>query len=185
MPACDGGPVAAKDRESPCYTARMRTALLLAAILLVLAGAAATLAPTREIVTEIDIEAPPERVWAVLTDTAAYPHWNPFIVSVQGQIVEGGRLTTTMQPASGGRMTFRPILLKVTPDRELRWRGRLLLPRLFDGEHYFLLNPSPGGTRLVHGEIFQGVGLLAIDPEQFRADFEALNAALKARAEDR
>lgn len=163
----------------------MKTALLLAVILLLLLGAAITLAPTREIVTEVDIDAPPERVWAVLTDTEAYPQWNPFIVSMQGAIVEGGRLTNEMRPQAGGGMTFRPVILKVTAERELRWLGRFLLPRLFDGEHYFLLNPSPAGTRLIQGEIFRGVGLLAIDPERFRADFEALNAALKERAERR
>lgn len=36
----------------------------------------------------------------------------------------------------------------------------------------------------MHGERFSGVGLWFIDPEQFRANFEAMNAALKKRAED-
>jgi len=39
---------------------------------------------TRHIHTEIPIQISPRRVWQVLTDFAAYPGWNPFIVSLQG-----------------------------------------------------------------------------------------------------
>src|SRR5208337_3854746 len=33
----------------------------------------------KEIHTEIEINAPAEKVWKVLTDFAAYPEWNPFV----------------------------------------------------------------------------------------------------------
>lgn len=161
----------------------MKTALLGLAILVLLIAAGWAMAPQREIVTEIEIAAPPDHVWAVLTDGAKYPEWNPFIVSMAGDIRAGATLTNRMRPQAGSPMTFRPVVLRAEPDRELRWLGRLGLPRIFDGEHYFLLNPSPEGTRLVQGERFRGIALWIIDPEQFRADFEALNAALKARAE--
>ncbi|MFN7003616.1 MAG: SRPBCC domain-containing protein, partial [Roseinatronobacter sp.] len=60
---------------------------------------------------------------------------------------------------------------------------RLGLPRLFDGEHYFLLFAEDGGTRLVHGERFHGLLLWFVDVQQFRPGFEAANEGLKARAE--
>lgn len=34
--------------------------------------------------TEIDIAAPPNAVWAVLTDFDRYNEWNPFIVKLSG-----------------------------------------------------------------------------------------------------
>lgn len=149
----------------------------------VVAAIAFIAAPRREVVTEIGIEAEPDRVWAVLTDTAAHAAWNPFIVSMKGTIEPGGILENTMQPGGGSPMTFRPTILTVRPERELRWLGRLFLPRIFDGEHYFLLEPGEGGTRLIHGETFRGIALWVMDVERFRADFEAMNAALKQRAE--
>ena len=39
-------------------------------------------------------------------------------------------------------MTFRPTVLAVNPGRELRWRGQLLLPGIFAGEHSFLIEPT-------------------------------------------
>lgn len=153
-----------------------------AAAALLLAGAFA-FAPRNEIRTTVDIDATPAEVWAVLADPAGYPEWNPFLVRMEGEIAEGATLTNTMRPAGGSEMTFRPTVLKVEPERELRWLGRLFVPRLFDGEHYFLLEVHDAGTRLVHGERFHGIGLWFIDVDRFRSDFEAMNAALKARVE--
>lgn len=147
--------------------------------------AALAFAPTRDLVTEIDIDAPPADVWAVLTDGDAYGEWNPFIVEMRGPVEVGGTLQNTLQPSPDQQMSFAPTILVVEEERELRWLGRLWVPRLFDGEHYFLLSETDGGTRLVHGERFSGVLLWFIDVEDFRANFEAMNAALKERAEGR
>lgn len=159
---------------------------LLAAILV---GCAATVtlafvfAPRRNMETQIGIEATPEKVWAVLSDTKTYHEWNPFIRTIEGDLVQGERLKNTMTPLNGGTMVFRPVVLVAESNRELRWLGRLSLPRLFDGEHYFLLKIQDGGTRLVHGENFCGILLWGIGIERFRKSFETMNAALKARVE--
>lgn len=162
----------------------MNTLLSIAAVAAAFTITAFTLAPEREITTEVVIDAEPGRVWSVLTDGAAYGSWNPFIVSMKGEVAKGATLENTMEPQKGKQMTFRPKVLAAEENKEFRWLGRFLLPRIFDGEHYFLLESYEGGTRLVHGERFSGVGLWFIDPEQFRANFEAMNAALKKRAED-
>ncbi len=140
-------------------------------------------APRGEIVTSVDIEASPERVWSVLTDGSRYHEWSPFIVALEGPLTEGGRITNRVRTADGREMTFHPTLLRVTPDRELRWLGHLIVPRLFDAEHYFVLQPVPGGTRLIHGEKFRGIALWFMDYRQFQGDLEQMNEALKRRAE--
>lgn len=161
----------------------MNVMLAAASAAAILIAGAFVFAPRAEIVTEVEIDAPPAEVWSLLGNPASYRDWNPFIVSMEGEFIEGATLTNTMKPASGSEMTFRPTVLRAEPERELRWLGRLLLPRIFDGEHYFVLEEREDGTRLVHGERFHGLLLWFVDANQFRADFERMNAALKAQAE--
>ena len=84
-------------------------------------------------------------------------------------------------------MSFKPKLLAVEPGRELRWLGRFLVPGLFDGEHYFLLEPDgSGGTRFTHGENFSGLFVAMMGAKGFaniEQGFDAMNRALKERAE--
>ena len=144
---------------------------------------ATVFAPTHRVVTDISIDAPAADVWNVLADGARYGEWNPFIVRMDGELTPGATLQNTLQPEPDRQMVFRPVVLTVLPERELRWLGHLFIPRIFDGEHYFLLEERDGATHLTHGEIFTGALLLFIDPDSFRANFEAMNVALKERVE--
>lgn len=166
----------------------IRVIVIAVAILIVVPAAAYgwTLFRPTAIRTEIDIDAPPERVWAVLSDFSAYPAWNPFIVSASGEPRPGERLANRLAPSNGDAMTIRPTVLVANPGQELRWRGRLLMPGIVDGEHYFQLIPLPsGGTRFVHGETFTGALVpFAGSVLDVEADFAAMNAALKRRVED-
>ncbi len=140
----------------------------------------------RELVSEVEIGSPAERVWDVLTDFDAYPEWNPFIRRASGELREGARLEVVIKPPGRRATTFRPIIVKLEPGRELRWLGRLLLPKLFDGEHIHRLEPlGEGRTRYVQRERFSGafVGVFNRQLDDTLRGFEAMNEALKARAE--
>ncbi len=83
-------------------------------------------------------------------------------------------------------MTFRPKLLKFDPGKEFRWKGQLLFPGIFDGEHYFILEEKgENNTLLTHGELFSGllVGLLGGMLAKTEAGFRLMNEALKAKCE--
>jgi hypothetical protein len=140
----------------------------------------------RVIRTETEIDAPPAAVWAVLTDFAAYPEWNPFITEASGTLAVGEVLTLHMVPGEGRAQTFTPEVRAVRENAELVWLGALRWPWLFSAEHRFTLSEVGGATRLVHSEVFRGalVGLLRSMIDQTERDFRALNAALKDRVED-
>ena len=144
----------------------------------------------REIITTIDIDAPPGRVWAQLTDFSAHAAWNPFITKLEGSPRVGARLAITVQPPGGAAMSFKPTVLRADPNSELRWLGRLWLPGVFDGEHFFKIEPIDGGSRsrFTHGERFRGllVPFLRRSLEGGTPKgFEAMNRALKDRVEAR
>lgn len=138
--------------------------------------------------TEIDIDASAQRVWAVLSDFASYPNWNPFIRSVVGAPRQGARLRIAVQPSGGKLMRFSPVVLTADAGRELRWLGRFLLPGVFDGEHRFVIEQlSSGKVRFQQSERFSGllVGPLRASLDRdTRRGFEEMNRALKARAEE-
>ena len=142
----------------------------------------------REIRTEIEIDAPPERVWDVLTDTAAYDAWNPFIRQLEGDLREGSTLKVTMAPPGGRAMTFRPAVTGLQPRRRFAWLGHLGVRGVFDGEHVHEIEEiGQNRTRYVQRERFTGLlvplagGVLRKTEEGFRR----MNLALKQRAEGR
>lgn len=139
--------------------------------------------------TTVEIDAPAELVWSVLLDFGSYIEWNPFVVRIQGPTIPGERLLVSIRQAGGRTMTFRPRVLSVTGGRELRWLGRLVIPGLFDGEHYFKLEAiGASRVRFIHGEVFSGI-LVGLAKhallQSTRTGFDAMNQALRQHVESR
>jgi hypothetical protein len=125
-------------------------------------------------------------VWAVITDFAAYPEWNPFIRRISGELRVGARLDVRIEPPQARATTFKPTVRFVEPNRELRWLGRLLVAGIFDGEHSLRIEPLENSrTCFVQSERFSGilVGLLKGALRKTDTGFEQMNAALKERVE--
>lgn len=141
----------------------------------------------REIRNTAEIAASAARVWSVLSDFAAYRDWNPFVVRASGALTVGAILDVTFAPPGGRAMQFRPVIVRLVPERELAWAAKLIVPGLFDGEHAFRVEPlTAERTRLVQVARFDGwvVPLLPWKTGPgLRAGFAAMVAALKARAE--
>ncbi|MEO8900501.1 MAG: SRPBCC domain-containing protein [Polyangiaceae bacterium] len=140
-----------------------------------------------EIRTELEIAAPASHVWRILTDFPRYGEWNPFITELAGELTVGSKLRLLLSLPEGRDLRIRPQLLRCDESRELRWRGHLLFPGLFDGEHFFRLEAvSEERTRFVQGENFSGVLVRFSGRTITRAarGFVYMNQALKRRAEE-
>jgi hypothetical protein len=140
----------------------------------------------RRVATSITIAAPPDRVWQVLTDFATYGDWNPFIRAASGDLALGGRLEVAILPPGGRAMVFKPVVTALRPNQIFRWKGRLFLPGLFEGDHQFRLTATPGGTVFDHEERFTGLLPAVMGDEAFariERGFTLMNEALRQRAD--
>jgi hypothetical protein len=140
----------------------------------------------RNISHTIEIDAAPDAVWRELADTGSYADWNPFVRRIDGELEENARLEVEIEPPGGRAMTFKPKVLAARPGRELRWLGRLGMRGLFDGEHSFEIEPlGDGRSRLTQAERFSGLLVRPFGGSLWKTErgFEAMNLALKARAE--
>ena len=119
-------------RQAPGTRPRRRLWRVLAALgvpLVILVGYATWInTQPYTLQASVQIHASPLRVWAVLTDQAAYPRWNPFIISSAGQLKPGATLVNKMHDATGNT-TFTPVVQVVHPGHELQWIGRVGLAR--------------------------------------------------------
>jgi hypothetical protein len=126
-------------------------------------------------------------VWQVLTDFPAYSQWNSTVFELQGEMKVGGRLVIGLRPMGGPPLCFPVRLLRVEPERELRWRGRLIVSSLFAGEHALIIQPlGDSRVRFIQREAYTGLLapiFLFVMGANNRRIFERMNQALKARAE--
>jgi hypothetical protein len=139
-----------------------------------------------EIRSELEIAAPAAEVWGILTDFPRYQEWNPFITEIKGEGVVGHPLQVLVSLPEGRDHRLKSTLLRIEENFELRWRAHLLLPGLFDGEHFLrVIELDSQRTRFIQGENFSGV-LLRFSGRtitQVARGFDYMNEALKRRAE--
>jgi hypothetical protein len=143
---------------------------------------------SHRVVTQIAIDAPPERVWAVFTEFDAYTDWSRFVKSIAGELREGARLTVRLGPADSKGLTFKPRVTEYREGAVLEWLGHLIIPGIFDGRHRFELTPAGnGGTLFAQSETFGGISIPFVTSslDGMTRSFDAFNESLKARSEGR
>lgn len=141
----------------------------------------------KSITTSIIINAPIAQVWNVFTDFENYENWNPFVKSVKGNVKKGNQIEVTMILEGMNDQVFTPQVLDFTAEQSFRWKGKLGMKGIFDGEHYFNFETVEGGkTKLIHGENFSGIlsgGIFMMIGKKTENGFNAMNEALKNECE--
>jgi hypothetical protein len=154
------------------------------------------MAPVAE--ASVDIAAPIDLVWRVMTDVARYAEWNPFVVDirpVRGDFAVGAPIALTVKwgrgggastievvdrldaPAPGGDAVQRALM----EYRFVGWLPRLALVR---GSRQQALAQPPGGpTTYRTTERFTGLLARGVPLAKVQDGFERHARALKARVE--
>ncbi len=139
----------------------------------------------KQVRTEIEINASPERVWQVLTDFAGWSTWNPLLYRAIGRLGVGERVEIAFKGPNSKEVCAQCTVVNLEAQRAWSWKYSIALPLLFRGMHRFTVEPSDSGrTRFAHREEFKG--LLApffVNEAETERGFAAMDKALKAQAE--
>ena len=129
------------------------------------------------------IKATPETIWAILTDAAKYPEWDPGIDRIEGRIAPGEKLKAFTKSSPG--RAFPAKVTEFVPGQRMTWTGGMPLG-LFKGERTFTLTPqSNGSIEFTLREVFSGplLPLIGRSIPDLTSTFEDFAAGLKGRAE--
>ena len=127
------------------------------------------------------IQAPAERVWAILKDGDAYPAWDSGVTRVDGRIVDGAQITVHSEVSPGRAF---PVRVSIdSPDR-MTWVGGMPLG-LFRGVRTFTVAPEGDATRVTMREEYRGplVALMSRSIPDLGPSFSRFVNGLKVHAE--
>jgi len=137
--------------------------------------------------TSFEINAPPSRIWQVLTDLERYSEWNPQIPRATGTVREGNHISLRLQFPGRPVMDVVAVIEEVRPEALFTWRGHVGAPWLFEGFRKFAIEAiGPSRARVTHLEDVHGLlaplfALFMSGPvEQSQ---RSMNEALRVRAE--
>ncbi len=141
-----------------------------------------------EIYTEVVIDAPPEKVWAVLTDFDRLSEWSNTLVRLNGDFREGGQIKIGYK-AGPLTQNLDHVVKFFEAGRSFGWSDPLMMG--LSDRHVFQVNPTDDGKTLfvqtdhikgVHGHLGYHIGhQLAVGMMQSYVEF---NRRLKARVQE-
>ncbi len=140
----------------------------------------------KEIQTEIEISAPPEKVWGILTDFNHWADWNNTVTKTSGESAIDSQLNITMSDNGKDSNAYSPIITQLQAPKLLRWRAKMLADFLFKNEKIVELEVTETGTRIIHRETFDGLFVKLFWSklkDGVPPILNAMNDALKAEAE--
>ena len=133
--------------------------------------------------TSTTIDAPAERVWEILTDTASWPDWDSGVVGVEGALEQGNRVK--IRSEVNPKRAYPVTVTELDRPRRMAWKGGMPLG-LFTGVRTYTLTPEgEGRTRFDMREQFTGplLPLIWRTIPDMNDSFRQFATGLKQRAE--
>lgn len=132
---------------------------------------------------DVNIAATPEQVWDVLANFSSHRAWSPDFRLRGRSATEGSRVTVIAAVLPGPPAMIPAVVLRSERGRVLSWGGRV--PGLLRLAHSFELEPVGQGTRVVHQEVFDGPGAVAVKliEGRLRDQYTLMSERLRTRAE--
>jgi hypothetical protein len=145
-------------------------------------------ANVQEIKTEINISAPPSKVWNIITDIDKWQEWSPIINASQGNSVVGSKLSITMMGKEDGKggPKYNPEIIELKKQTYFHWRAHMISEFMFTNDKIFKLEETETGTHLIHIETFKGLMAPLMSgsvKKNVPAMLNSMNKALKELAE--
>lgn len=128
----------------------------------------------------VDIEAPAERIWALLTDAQDFPRWNSVVSSIDGTIAEGEKIVLRVPYAD---RDFKLTVTEARAPHHMVWADGFA--PMFRGVRTYRLVEHGDVTRFEMEEVMTGLMLpmIAGSLPDFGPKFEAYARDLKSEAE--
>ncbi len=129
--------------------------------------------------TELVIAAPPEDVWSVLIAANEHREWNPVLVPIEGELLEGSQIKYEFRQEAGDAIIMTATVKRIIENSLLNQVGGT--PGLLSFDHKYILEAVEGGTRVTIHEDYRGIAVPFWDPAPVELAYERLNLALKQR----
>ena len=135
----------------------------------------------------IGIQAPPEAIWAVVSDIARWRDWNPLYPRADGAVRIGAQLDLDLALPGRKPRQIRPVILDWIPNEQIHWRLTALGGLVRTTRFLEIEKLTETGCIFANGEVFDGLlGPSAVRSLRgsVKSGFAAMSEALKARVEN-
>jgi uncharacterized protein YndB with AHSA1/START domain len=136
---------------------------------------------------KVEIEAPAEVTWDVLTDLDRYGEWNAFCPAIKSTLNVGDPVVmTVMAPNSDELSTAVEYLVEIEPPRRLCWEARMPDRTVVARRDQYIDSLGPGRSSYFTTDVFLGPGadqLMNLIGVWAKAGFDDVARGLKRQAE--
>lgn len=142
----------------------------------------------RTVHAEIIIDATPQQVWSVLTDTKSYGSWAKFMTKIDGEIKDQGNITVDFTvDEEKQKINQVKHVISATEGKEFAWSEKFMMG-MIDNHRFIVEATADGKTRFIQSDEVKGgmAWLFGKSLMKFEMkNYPVFNRSLKAEAEKR